>query len=427
MNKKRLLILLGIDSVPNKKTLVYILILFAIFVSILVLSPKNVVNWKDSLFWLAISFFISHLAVSLPRMGAISASFIGLLAVTFLFPPWASALIGFLSFPFNKGNLIRQLFNRSQQGIVAGVSAFIYSLSLWGIEIILTLISYFVLNTSAVLLLAYFMGYNPKELWRKNFQAFAPIYLLFSPISYLLAAMFRFPVLGEWGGWGVIMLLPLVFYIHYVWLYQKRLIEATESIIYSMARALDARDRYTYLHSERVAEIALDIGRKLKLSADELELIERGGKLHDIGKVGVPDSVLLKEGKLTDEEWRLMRAHPEIGAAILTPLPFFEKIKPIILYHHERWDGKGYPSGLAGEDIPVLARIVSVADAYEAMTSDRPYRRALDPEEALRRILEGAGTQFDPEIVKAFANLFSEEPVWKQKRMWISATRENQV
>ncbi len=145
------------------------------------------------------------------------------------------------------------------------------------------------------------------------------------------------------------------------------------------------------------------------MAASEVKALERGGLLHDIGKIGIPDVILLKPGPLTDEEWQIMRQHPEIGARIVANVPFLSDVIPIIRGHHERWDGSGYPQGLRGEQIPLLARIFAVADAFDALISDRPYRKGIFLKTALAYLKEHAGTLFDPEIVAAFIQMLKEE------------------
>jgi HD-GYP domain-containing protein (c-di-GMP phosphodiesterase class II) len=180
-----------------------------------------------------------------------------------------------------------------------------------------------------------------------------------------------------------------------------------EGFLESMTAALDARDRYTFGHSTRVAAYSLEIGMKAGLSEEELTLLKTSALLHDIGKIGIADRILLKDGRLTDEEFESIKKHPEIGRDIIKQVQGFSELQPVmegVLYHHERYDGKGYPEGLAGENIPLFGRILAVADAFDAMTSNRPYRLGMPIEKALAIISEGRGTQWDP----AFADLFIE-------------------
>ena len=164
--------------------------------------------------------------------------------------------------------------------------------------------------------------------------------------------------------------------------------------------ALDARDPYTGKHSERVSDMACFIGELMGLNEAETQEIHIAGHLHDIGKIGIPDRVLLKEGKLDDEEWTLMKKHPEIGADILSKSSHFARLAAIILHHHERWDGKGYPFGAKGTEIPLGARIIAVCDSIDAMASKRAYRNALPLDVCKAEIEKNVGIMYDPEVAR---------------------------
>jgi putative nucleotidyltransferase with HDIG domain len=170
----------------------------------------------------------------------------------------------------------------------------------------------------------------------------------------------------------------------------------------ALALAVDAKDPYTHGHSQRVSAYAVMLARQLGLDEATLAEIEMGGLLHDVGKIGVPDSVLTKPGKLDDDEWAAIKKHPEIGAEILRPIGFTATVMDVVLHHHERLNGRGFPAGLRGEAIPLAARIAAVCDAYDAMTSDRSYRRSLGQAGALDELRKGAGEQFDAACVEAF-------------------------
>jgi HAMP domain-containing protein len=178
----------------------------------------------------------------------------------------------------------------------------------------------------------------------------------------------------------------------------------------AFARAIDAKSPWTAGHSERVTSYAMAIGRRLALDARQLDLLQRGGLLHDVGKIGVPAEILDAARKLTPEEWAQMRAHPVIGARIVEPIAEFADVLPMVLYHHEKLDGSGYPEGLSGEGIPYFARILAVADVYDALTSDRPYRAGMDPMDALAIIRRDAGSHFDPDIALTFLEMMAEDP-----------------
>ena len=179
--------------------------------------------------------------------------------------------------------------------------------------------------------------------------------------------------------------------------------ETSVESIYALAAALEAKDGYTQRHSIAVMSVATNIARTMLLPEEEAEKIRNAALLHDIGKIGIGEEILLKEGPLSDAERAVIHQHPVIGANILAPIRYLRDLVPMVKHHHEQYDGGGYPSGLAGEEIPFGARILAVADAYCAMMSDRPYSSAKSGEEAYNELLAKAGTQFDPDIVKAFA------------------------
>ncbi|HDN84356.1 MAG TPA: response regulator [Candidatus Aerophobetes bacterium] len=185
-------------------------------------------------------------------------------------------------------------------------------------------------------------------------------------------------------------------------------LEQTESVIFALARAVEAKDSYTKEHILRIANYAERLGRALNLESQEILAIRYGGILHDIGKIGVSEAILRKPGPLTEQEWLEIRKHPIIGESIIQPMRFANKVGPIVRGHHERWDGKGYPDGLKEKAIPLGARIVALVDSYDAMTTDRPYRKALSVKRACREIEQDAGSKFDPELVPIFLKLLKE-------------------
>jgi putative two-component system response regulator len=184
--------------------------------------------------------------------------------------------------------------------------------------------------------------------------------------------------------------------------------ESYKITLEALVTALDAREHETQAHSQRVREYTLTLAQSLGLKHDDLIQAGRGALLHDVGKIGVQDSILLKPGKLNEEEWTEMRKHPQIGYNILQSIEFLSPAAEIVLCHQERWDGKGYPNGLAGMDIPLGARIFAVVDTLDAMTSDRPYRKAMSFDVALAEIRACSGTQFDPQVVSAFLSIPTE-------------------
>jgi hypothetical protein len=222
--------------------------------------------------------------------------------------------------------------------------------------------------------------------------------LALAPVAWLMAQMYLV------AGWWAVLLFALPLYT--TRLAYQRFVEVREMFtetVRSLAEAVDKRDTFTSGHSHRVQEIAMDIGRAMRCSDEELEALEWGGLLHDIGKIGVPDAVLLKQERLTREERTIMNAHPVIGEDIIKPVTRLGPELPIIRHHHEWFNGSGYPDRLMGDQIPKLARILHVADAFEAMTAPRPYRMLpLTQEQALAELRKFGGIQFDPVVVDAF-------------------------
>jgi HD-GYP domain-containing protein (c-di-GMP phosphodiesterase class II) len=180
------------------------------------------------------------------------------------------------------------------------------------------------------------------------------------------------------------------------------------AILSVLSGAIEARDPYTRGHAARVTVLAEAVARRLGWSEERLAGLRVGGPLHDVGKLAVSDAVLRKAGRLEEHELAEIRKHPKAGARLLLRVAALRVAIPYVLYHHERWDGTGYPTGKAGDEIPVEARVLAIADAFDAMTNDRPYRRALSQAEALAEVERCAGTQFDPQIAQVFIELFEE-------------------
>ena len=230
-----------------------------------------------------------------------------------------------------------------------------------------------------------------------------------APLAWLMARVYQM----QDGGWWATLLFAVPLYSTRVAF--DRFIELREMFtqtIGALAEAVDKRDPYTAKHSQRVKDIAVDIGRVMHVSDSELEALEWGGLLHDVGKIGVPDRVLLKQDRLNKDERMIMNAHPVLGAEIIAPVTKLAPELPIIRHHHEWYNGSGYPDRLIGDEIPKLARVLHVADAFEAMTAARPYRMTpLTNEQALGELRKFAGIQFDPVVVDAFVRTVHVEGV----------------
>jgi putative nucleotidyltransferase with HDIG domain len=238
------------------------------------------------------------------------------------------------------------------------------------------------------------------------------VYDVLSDITDVRPALMRL----KWSVWasvglGILILYAALFTI--VWRASQDLEAQHEALrrafagtVRSLANAVDARDMATADHSGRVAEYAVAIAKEMGLSDSEVREIQVAGFLHDVGKIGIPDEILAKRGPLTDAEWKSMRRHPLLGYEILQPVAISERIKQAIRHSHEWWDGSGYPDGLVGKRIPLAARVIAVADAFESFTTDRPYRASGDPRKAVEEIQRCSGTQFDPQVVEVFLRIW---------------------
>lgn len=366
--------------------------------------PGDSADFVAAVLLYLLTWALARLKVPLPAAGSVSLHFFGALTAALILPPFWASLVAALSLPFSPP-FLRDIFNRSQVGLSALLAAWASPYPL------LPLVVYLGVNLSAMLLMAWVSGHAPAAFFRKNLRPYLLGYWLIAPLSYVGAVLWERPD-WELAPAGVLLLLSPALLLYLSWRDRTALLTATERVLISLARILEARDAYTARHSERVAEIADALGQALGLRPEERDRLRLAALLHDIGKVGTPDRILQGHGKLGEEERELVREHPVISAEILKPLEeYLGPVVPAILYHHERWDGSGYPRGLKGTEIPLMARILAVADVYEALTSDRPYRRALSPEEALA-IMKNGG-ELDPKVVEVLENLLRREPCWK--------------
>ncbi|MFQ5854936.1 MAG: HD-GYP domain-containing protein [Anaerolineae bacterium] len=234
------------------------------------------------------------------------------------------------------------------------------------------------------------------SIWRSNFRDLIPQLIFTAPLGMLLALLMQQHPLTA------ILLLPPVYMMHRALELTVELRRQTTNALMAFADSVDKRDPATFQHSQRVAHMARAVAEQMGLPPDEAETIYLSARLHDLGKVGISDAVLLKPGRLTDDEYEVIKQHPVISADIVESFPTFRIGHDMIRHHHERYDGTGYPDRVAGEDIPIGARIIAVVDSYDAMTSDRPYRAGMPREKALRIILEERGKQLDARVVDAF-------------------------
>jgi putative nucleotidyltransferase with HDIG domain len=283
-----------------------------------------------------------------------------------------------------------------------------------------------ILFLSSTFLLAIVMSfslhYPLRNIWNERFRWLWPYYIAFGIVAFALILGYSFA--GVLGVMAILVPLLMLRFSHLAYInrtkemvsllhdknaeledHSSRITTLNKEILLSLANVIDLRDSYTMGHSRSVSDYAVKIAEELGLPAEGIDLLHTGSLLHDIGKIGIPDSILFKPSSLTCDEFELIQRHPERGAELVRTNESLHDIVPLIRHHHERFDGRGYPDGLSGSEIPLEARILCLADSVQAMESDRPYRQALSREEIIAEVERNSGSQFDPRIVKAFLNI----------------------
>jgi putative nucleotidyltransferase with HDIG domain len=374
-------------------------------------------------FWTAATLLASALPVRLPRGTVVSVAAAPMIAAIILGGPLAAALVALVGTTDSRevrGDVpwYGTLFNHSSAVIAAvlgavvlelllplipsgatigPLTAFLFSLAASSVFLSVS----WALAVSAVMART---GVAVRTVWAQDVGGVAANFIGLAPLAWLMAQVFQ---LGDGVGWWAtaLFVVPLfttrLAYARYV---ETR--ELFEQTIGALAKAIDARDEYTRHHSSRVSYIAEHMCRAMRLSEQQIERIKWAGYLHDVGKIGIRDHVLLKEGPLDKQERILMNQHPTIGAKIVEPARQLHAEAPLIHAHHEWFNGSGYPSGLEANEIPLGARILGIADAYEAMTSARPYRKTpLTHKQATEQLVKFSGIQFDPDIVPVLLGL----------------------
>ena len=307
----------------------------------------------------------------------------------------------------------RVTFNMAQMAIAAGLCGLVFQRLSPGGELNLVtdfpalavsaFVYLFVNNT----LVAGVLGMHGRSFfqeWKLSVQEILLPYVSMAPLGALIAYTYQASPLT------LVYFPPLVFVIYNGFKLFVTLQHETDHALVALADSIDRRDEYTYQHSQRVAAHTAAIARTMGIPARQIDLIVAAARVHDLGKIATDNRVLFKQSSLSPDERRLIEAHPAEGGELAGKFSMFRQGRLYIRHHHERWDGKGYPDGLAGEGIPLGARVIAVADSYDAMTSDRPYRKALPADIALIELRRGAGTQFDAEVVEAFIATGHERP-----------------
>lgn len=368
---------------------------------------------KSFIFWVSLGLIAELFSVSLPYGGSVTLGFPVIYATLLTQGPvlgvWVASFAALTELKKGKKAEIKKiLFDCGQFAISTSGAWLVYKhtggvviRSIASASIIplgLAALAYFVLNSFVVsAALALQKNSSVIDMWSNNFRWATPNYLAQTPLGFLMALIYL-----QISWWAVtFMMFPL--FIAY-WAYKLYMDMRREhlSVIQALAAAVEARDPYTEKHSQRMAEYAMATARAMGLSIYSAEVVRYAAILHDIGKIGIPDHILSKSNSLTEQEWNQIKKHSTIGAEIIKQINSLSDASKIVYHHHERYDGEGYPDGLKGESIPLGSRIIAVIDAYDAMTSRRPYREALSKEEAIMELKKHAGTQFDRKVVEAF-------------------------
>ena len=298
------------------------------------------------------------------------------------------------------------MFNAGQLAISASLAAIVYGqldrtgthvdLSQDALAILAAAVVFLLVNDTLVTIIISLSGRSFLHEWTASFREMGILYVSMAPLGALLAFAYQD------SRWNILYFPFLILVIYNGFKLYANLQTETDHALVLLADTVDKRDEYTYAHSQRVAVYAGEIARALDLPRKEIDLIVSAARVHDLGKIATDNRILYKQASLTEEERKAIIAHPADGSELAGQFSMYRKGRDYIRHHHERWDGRGYPDGLAGTQIPLGARVITVADAYDAMTSDRPYRKALSSEIALAELRRGAGRQFDPDLVEAF-------------------------
>lgn len=413
------------DQLPVRARQYILFVLLLGGVATLAAARSVSLRWEDlslALVLLPLMVIFEFFVIKLPRGVNVSLATVLRLAAIILIGPAYAILLTVSAFLIADG-IMRKMrkawykvaFNAAMHAVVAGSSGLAYmaladsnpalasSLSDF-LAMAVTGFLYVVFNSVMIsVVVALADGLPLGYVWAKNQQTVLPQYLAMLPMGIVFALLWQsYP-------WAIVLFLLPMGIVHYSFKARMDLEIQTEQALIAMADILDKRDQLTSRHSQVVADYAVKIARQLNLREEQVEIIMVSARLHDLGKIGINDAILKKPGPLSPEERKDMERHTEIGASILGYFPLFSKGVSFLLHHHERYDGQGYPSGLQQEEIPLGARIIQVADAYEAMISRRYYRSPLPKEEAIDRLRIEAGRQFDPMVVGALLKVLAEE------------------
>ena len=367
-------------------------------------------HWIDLIIFLTAAVTSERWAVASSLEGSMSLSLTVGFAAAILYGPAFAGIVAIggvviSDLIISRRHWTRVTFNAGQLTLSAGFAALVYrllavsgpvDLSRDALAILVAAVVFLLVNDTLVTFVISLSGRAFRHEWTASFRDMGVLYISMAPLGALLAYAY------QGSRWNILYFPFLIFVIYKGFkLYANMQIE-TDHALLLLADTVDKRDEYTYQHSLRVAGYCGEIAGALDLPRSEIELVISAARVHDLGKIATADRILYKQAALTDEERKAIIAHPADGSELAGQFSMYRTGRDCIRHHHERWDGTGYPDGLAGTQIPLGARIIAVADAYDAMTSDRPYRAALSPEIALGELRTGAGRQFDPDLVATF-------------------------
>ena len=398
----------------KKYTIAISLLSVILFYAFIPTIPHFSEIWLTLIFFIFISIIAEIFPVSLPAGGQITITFPIDFVVILVHGPGmamivsAFSVLGILLGKDDDKQLGKIIFNAAQFSIASGVAGSVYNYMGGALgkvnyfnyvfPAILCALTYCIINSILVTIgISLNTNINITKVYKVNIKEVLPSYLAEAPLGFIMAIVYV-----QVGMLGILLFFfPLILARRSFELYTK-MRKMYLDTIKTLAATIDAKDPYTHGHSDRVSKMAVQLARKLGYMDSEVEYLEYAAIFHDIGKIGIEDRILGKKDKLNDEEYEKIKQHPIIGAGIIESIEFLKKCSKTVLYHHERYDGKGYPEGLKGEEIPRLSRVLAIVDSYDAMNSDRPYRKKLKRSEILIELKKGSGTQFDPKIVPEF-------------------------
>jgi len=390
--------------------------MIALYFGIIGIKPAEI---SGVVFFIILGVIAESLTIKLDRNMCVSMGFAIGLAVVLIFQSNVASIFGFMSLllwvEYRDGAFIhifnssvyKRIFNGSVYAITLAIAGLVYNtvavryetltfLNLNVFGILCSILVYILINILLYAILMSILENMPIRKTLNEIMWLAVNILGLSPLGILIATAYL-----NYGWFAVVIFFGPLLIARYSFKMYLDMRHVYFETISALSNAMEAKDKYTQGHSYRVADYAVGIAEQMELKANKIEQIRTAATLHDIGKIGVADSILNKNGKLEENEYLLIQKHPELGAKILSGVDFLAEVANIIKYHHERCDGKGYPEGLTDAQIPIEAAILTVADAYDAMTSDRPYRRAMDQSVAIKILLKESGSQFNPIVVKA--------------------------